>query len=117
MYTKRFAGYVGLSYPKRLEKAGLNTPELRRLHADLCLCYNILHGNLDIEINLFLKIDSSCKIRGHTWKIKISVPRLDSRKHYFSYRVIWNALSQKIVDYNSIASFKANLKSECLDNL
>ena len=108
MFTKRLTGYAGLSYPERLEKAGLITLELRRLHADLCLCYNILHGNLDTEIRTFFNIDSSCKTRGHTWKIKISAPRLDSRNHYFSYRVInaWNALSQKTVDSNSIASFK-----------
>ena len=83
MFTKRLTDYAGLIYPEWIGKVGLNTLELRRLHADLCLCYNILHEDLDTEISNFLKIESSCKTRGHTWKIKISVPRLDSRKHYF----------------------------------
>jgi hypothetical protein len=43
MFTKRLIGFEGLNYPDRLEKAEMCTLELRRLHADLCLCYNILH--------------------------------------------------------------------------
>ena len=117
MFTKRLIGYAGLNYPQRLQKAGLISLELRRLHADLFLCYNILHGNLEAKISNFFEIDNSCKTRGHSWKIKVSVPRLDSRKQYFSHRTInaWNALSQKTVDSSSIISFKANLKLETLD--
>ena len=118
MFTKRLSGYNGLNYPKRLERAGLCSLELRRLHADLSLCYNILHQKLGTEIDKFFQRDTSSKTRGHTWKLKISVPRLDSRLHYFSYRIInaWNALSQSTVDSSSIASFKSNLKMENLDN-
>ena len=118
MFTKRLIGYNGLNYPERLEKAGLHTLELRRLHADLCLCYNIVHKNLETEIGNYFQIDNTCKTRGHTWKLKTSVPRLDTRMHYFSCRTInaWNALSQTTVDSCSIASFKSNLKTESLDN-
>ena len=119
-FTKRLAGYNGLSYEARLEKAGLCTLEMRRLHADLCLCYNILHGNLDTEISKFFEIDLTGKnmgLRGHSWKIKTSGSRLDSRLHYFSKRIInpWNALSQKIVDSNSVATFKSLLHLESLN--
>ena len=34
MFTKRLIGFEGLNYPNRLEKAGMCTLELRRLHAD-----------------------------------------------------------------------------------
>ena len=118
MFTKRLAGYNCLNYPQRLERAGLCSLELRRLHADLSLCYNILHGNLDTEISNFFQLDTSSKTRGHTWKLKIYVARLDVRLHYFSYRIInaWNALSQSTVDSSSIASFKCNLKTENLNS-
>ena len=118
MFKERPSGYNGLNYPERLERAGRCSLELRRLHADLSLCYNILHENLDTEISKFFQGDISSKTRGHAWKLKISVPRLDSRLHYFSYRIInaWNALSQNTVDSSSIASFKSNLKMENLDN-
>jgi hypothetical protein len=53
VFTKRLSGYNGLNYPERLERAGLCSLELRRLHADLCLCYNILHGNLETDISNF----------------------------------------------------------------
>ena len=70
MFTKRLAVYAGLSYPERLEKAGLNTLELRRLHADLCLCYNILHGNLDTEISHFFKLTLPAKPEDTPGKLK-----------------------------------------------
>ena len=50
MFTKRLLGFERLNYPDRLKKAEMCTLELRRLHADLCLCYNILHLNIDTPI-------------------------------------------------------------------
>ena len=56
MFTKKLPGYQGLSYTARLEKAGLCTLVLRRLRADLCLCYKMLHGQVDTSIQNFLNL-------------------------------------------------------------
>jgi hypothetical protein len=116
MFTKKLLGFHGLNYPARLEKAGLCTLELRRLRADLCLCYNILHSRVDTSISSFFKFDNVSQTRGHSYKLKYLAPRLDSRLHFFSYRVVkpWNSLTEKTVSAESIGSFKNLLKSESL---
>jgi hypothetical protein len=117
MFTKKLAGYQGLSYTARLEKAGLCTLELRRLRADLCLCYKILHGHIDTPIQNLFELDKTRQSRGHNWKLKSKIPRIDSRLHFYSFRVInpWNYLSQNTVDASSPTSFKALLELECLE--
>ena len=118
LFTKRLPGYQGLDYPTRLEKAGLCTLELRRLRADLCLCYKILHGLVDTPINLFFEVDRSGLTRGHNWKLKPTTPRLDIRLRFFSFRVVnvWNSLSPSTVDATTFHSFRALLMSERLDS-
>ena len=116
LFTKRLIGFEGLSYPARLERARLCTLELWRLRADLSLCYNILHGLVEKVISNFFVVNTNNLTRGHSWKLKNSVPRLDCRQHFFSHRIInvWNALSQKTVDSSSTAMFKERLKTESL---
>ena len=111
MFTKRLRGHEGLNYPARLEKAGMCTLELRRLRADLCLCYSILHHHIDTPISKFFIMDNANSTRGHSWKLKNGVPRLDSRLHFFSYRItnIWNALTPKTVEAISASTFRLKL--------
>ena len=68
MFTKRLPGFEGLKYPDRLKKAEMCTLELRRLHADLCLCYNILHFDIGLDTNITKNavIDKSNSTRGHS---------------------------------------------------
>ncbi len=119
LFTKRLPGYQGLNYAARLDKAGLSTLELRRLRADLYFCYKILHGLIDTPINNFFTLDrpGDRPTRGHSWKIKPITPRLDTRLHFFSFRIVnaWNSLSPSTVEANSFIAFRALLRSECLD--
>ena len=120
LFTKRLPGYQGLNYAARLDKAGLSTLELRRLRADLYFCYKILHGLIDTPINNFFTLDrpGDRPTRGHSWKIKPITPRLDTRLHFFSFRIVnaWNSLSPSTVEANSFIAFRALLRSECLDS-
>ena len=43
-FTKRLPGFKLLSYDDRCARLGIDRLELRRLRADLILCYKILHG-------------------------------------------------------------------------
>ena len=63
------------------------------------------------------EIDKSNSTRGHSWKLKNSVPRLDTRLHFFSYRIIntWNSLSPKTVEATSATMFKSMLKSKSFE--
>jgi len=46
--TKRLSGMRNLSYTSRLEMLGLERLETRLLHADLTMCYKIVHNLVDI---------------------------------------------------------------------
>ena len=43
-FTKRLPGLRSLTYEERCARLGINRLELRRPHADLTLCYKIIHG-------------------------------------------------------------------------
>jgi hypothetical protein len=117
LFTKRLLGYELLDYPQRLAKAGLCGLELRRMYADLTLCYKILHGL--VIVGPLLCLDSSTSTRGHGWKLKPTTPRLDSRLHFFAYRVCkwWNILRSDTVNAKSVDGFKALLRKEDLSSL
>ena len=113
LFTKRLRGFEGLSYPERLIKANLNSLELRRVRADLILCYKMLHNLICIDMKLFFYKDNNDKTRGHSFKLRSNIPRLDTRKNFFGCRIvsIWNQLSRKTVEAQSADSFKKNLKT------
>ena len=118
LFTKRLSGFQGLGYLARLQKAGLYTLELRRLWADLCFCYKILRGHVDTTTDQFFILDKTGLTRGHNWKLKSKTARLDSRLHFFSYRVVkvWNSLSPDTVNAPSVCSFKTLLERENLES-
>jgi hypothetical protein len=116
-FTKRLKDFQGLSYSERLTKAQLCTLELRRLRADLLLCYKILHKAVVIHTtDCFFELDVNSRTRGNSWKLKLSAARLNSRLQFYTHRTgkVWNSLSDNTVNSESILSFKKNLKSEDL---
>ena len=53
-FTKRLPGLRSLTYDERCVRLGINRLELRRLHADLTLCYKIIHGLVLLSCDRFL---------------------------------------------------------------
>ena len=117
LFTKRLKGFEGLTYPERLVKANLNSLELRRLRADLILCYKILHDLVGIDYTKLFILVSNVSTRGHRFKLRSPVrPRLDTRRHFYGYRVIsaWNGLSELCVEAPNVLAFKNLLNTEDL---
>ena len=54
-----------LFYTDRLKALGLERLELRRLHADLIICYKIVHGLVSIPFQSFLPREH---MRGRSWE-------------------------------------------------
>ena len=52
-FTKRLPGYRNFSYLERRRNLNLMTLELRRLHADLVMCYNIVFNIVKLEFSDF----------------------------------------------------------------
>ena len=67
-FTKRLRGLKHLSYSDRLNKLGLPSLELRRLHLDLVYCYKIVFGF--VKLNFCDYFDFSvAPTRGHVYKL------------------------------------------------
>lgn len=120
VFTKKLKDYHGLTCAQRLEKASLCTLELRRLRADLILCYKILNGLVAIShYQPFFELDNSSITRGNTFKIRLKNARLETRLYFYSSRTstVWNSLTSKTVCSETASSFKANLVRENLSRL
>jgi len=102
------------NYQHRLSILKLKSLEYRRLEFDLYMCYKILYNLVDLDANSFFTRDNyTYATRGHSLKLRHQNYSCDSRKYFFSLRVVnvWNSLPENIVTANSIDSFKNRLSS------
>jgi hypothetical protein len=99
-----------LPYDERLRRLQLPTLRERFDRGDAILTYQLLSGILDVDASRYLCRNYS-QTRGHSLKLQGSTSRLNTRKYFFSERVItpWNSLTEYIVTAPSLNSFKARL--------
>ena len=111
LFTKRLPGFKHLSYGTRLKLLKLPSLELRRLRADLLMCFKILHGFASGPPDKYGLIIKNRVGRGHDMKLYKEHDRIDVRKHYFSSRVCgpWNSLSMALVHSTTPDCFKNSL--------
>ena len=97
-----------MSYPQRLAFLNLQTLEHRRLIADLVMCFNIVKGKNCIDQTKFFSFTAFKFSRGHPYKLSIPLAKLNTRKFFFSNRVILalNALPADVVVAQSTSAFK-----------
>ena len=97
-FTKRLPGFANLTYAEHLTNLKLDSLEQRRMHFDLIMCYNIVHGLSAIQFDDMFTFNNSCTLK---LKLKLNVPvaKSDVRKYSFAVRVvpIWNSLPRKIL--------------------
>lgn len=112
-FTKALRGCRDQSYSSRLQLLGLESLELRRLRADLCLTYSLLRGIVRVDYTKFFELRMDKRTRGHSWKLVVQSSKLNCRKHFFSNRIVncWNSLPALVVQAPSLGSFKARLRS------
>jgi len=110
-FTKRIKSLSNLAYDERLIKLGNDRLELRRLRADLLMCYKILHHSVDLHQEDFFTMSSIIITRGNSYKLIVPNYILNARANYFSVRIInvWNRLSDEMVNASSVSSFNYKL--------
>ena len=109
-FTKRLDGMEGHSYSERLLLCDLPSLELRRLKADLVLCFSIVHNLISLNFDDFFQLyNGGHSTRGHSLKLKIPNVRSNVRKHFFAVRIVpvWNSLPNNIVINSSLVSLTA----------
>ena len=106
-FTKSLAGMHSLSYADRLKALGLERLEL---HADLIMCYKIVHGLVSIPFESFCELSLQQNTHGHSLKLFYFYP--DCRVS-FPVRVIslWNRLPSSTVLAENTLQFKTSLKA------
>jgi len=113
IFTRKLQHVANLSYFDRLKELGLPTLELRRLHADLILCYKILNGIVAGPPENFGLFLSERQSRGNSKKLLINHVRINVRKNFFGCRVSgpWNSLPDVVANASSVIVFKRLIKT------
>ena len=111
-FTRRVPGCCHLNYKNRLAVLKLQSLEHRHLIADLALCFNIVKHNTCLNFDNFFILNPNTNLRGHPFKLTVPLARNNTRKFFFSNRVvtIWNALPTDLVLSSNINTFKYKLK-------
>ena len=97
------------SYPVRLQKLGITTLKDRRERGDMIEVYKLLTGREQIDCKQFFKpAQDHYGLRGHGMKLTKERSRLDTRKFFFSQRVVngWNRLPATVVNAETVNAFK-----------
>ena len=95
------------SYPARLKKIGITSLEDRRLRGDMIEVYKLLMGKEQIDYKQFFRLaDNHYGVRKHEKKLSKDRSRLDTRKFFFSQRVVnsRNSLPAEVVQSPSTVS-------------
>lgn len=111
LFTRKLSGLEKISYQERLKILKLPSLELRRLRADLLLCFKILNGYVSGDLTSYGLVFSKTSTRGHNQKLFIDHTKVEARRHYFGNRIVkpWNSLSLEVVNATSVKIFKKSI--------
>ena len=111
------------SYSERLSLLNLDSLEMRRLRADLMLCFKIMKGFVAIGCNNIQRMPLNFSnvllltvTHGHRYKLVYQTVRMNVRQHFFAVRNIpvKNYHSSNVVEAELISCFKSLLSKENL---
>ena len=68
--------------------------ETRRIRGDQIEVFKIMHGYEGLDKNMFFRLKTGNKVRGHNWALAKEHFKLDIRKYAFSQLTVneWNKL-------------------------
>ena len=111
-FTKRLRGLWKVPYNERLKTVKLDRLDVRRLRLDLIMTFKIMFGLTSLNPDQFFRLaPGAVCTRGHDYKLYMPNVCTDSRKHFFSSRVLqaWNDLPSDVINFSSLKVFKSSL--------
>ena len=111
-FTKRLPFCKPLSYAERLTNLKLQSLEHRRLIFDLVLVFKIVHGYSCLNFADFFSFSNTNRSpRGHHYRLYVPLNKINTRKFFFSSRVIpaWNSLPLSLVTSPNFKCFRKSL--------
>nr|VZI39668.1 unnamed protein product [Spirometra erinaceieuropaei] len=114
--TKLVSGQWSLPYETRLANLDLFPLSYRQLRGDLIQAFRIVRNqSCCLAFGDFFELATTTNLRGHPLKLRVAGARLDTRKFFFSNRVVaaWNALPEDVVMSGSVDTFKWRLDQHC----
>jgi ribonuclease P/MRP protein subunit RPP40 len=110
-FTRRLHGLKDMNYTDRLKFLSIDSLELRRLRADLCMYFKILWGYIDLDASSFFTMSNSSVTRGHVFKLTKPFCSNSQQLNWFNRRSInaWNYLPEYVVVASSVSAFKRML--------
>ena len=109
--TRMVANIRHMPYEKRLQRLRLPSLYYRRRRGDMVFMYQLFHGGLDANPEVYFTLAENRLTRGHPYKVlkQRAVGRV--RRSAFSIRSVndWNALPESVVCSASVNIFKASL--------
>jgi hypothetical protein len=121
-FTKRAQRKCGIppeSYDKRITRWKIDTLEIRRVKIDLFWVYKIIYGHVDIDRDLFFRLNQSeSEIKIYPLPLNSSC-RNNTQCNTIADRTyqIWNGLPIAIRNSATISTFKRNLNKCDLNKL
>ena len=112
-FTRRVLFRTKLSYIERLQILNLELLEARRIKSDLKLCFKIINGLCDLDVDAFFKFAPQSSVtRGHNKKLVKPICNNNWQLNFFSSRTvnIWNSLPPELVNVKSMDNFATKLK-------
>jgi len=110
-FTKRLPRFQTLPYDERCALLGLDRLKLRRLRADLILCYKIVRGLVLLSPDSFFTFICNSRTRGHSFELFLPDSRINYRQHFLAVHVlrIWNSLPEDVVSAAHLSLFISRL--------
>ena len=117
--TKLVPNISKLSYDDRLRSLKLYPLRDRRLRGDMITVFKMMNGMVDINKDKIIPLKtppSGINTRSHNKQLKGSVVRTESRKSFFTQRIVlpWNTLSTDTINSTSVTMFKGRYDKERL---
>ncbi|BHF66445.1 hypothetical protein SprV_0200946200 [Sparganum proliferum] len=110
--TKLVSGQWSLPCETRLANLALFPLIYRQLRGDLIQAIRIVRNQgCCLASGDFFELETTTNLRGHPLRLRVTGARLETRKFFFSKRVVaaWNALPEDVVMSRSVDTFKRRL--------